>query len=68
MNDNRSVKPVVIGVVVAAAVIAAFILGRVGPFEDEGPAERLGQQIDKAAKEFKEGVERMEEGAPSPGN
>lgn len=68
MNDKGSMKPVAIGAAVAAAVIAAFILGRVGPFEQEGPAERVGEQIDQAAEELKEGVENMEENAGSSGN
>lgn len=67
MNDNGSMKPIAIGAVVAAVVIAAFILGQVGPFEQEGPAERVGEQIDQAAEELQEGVENIEEGAGSSG-
>lgn len=69
MNDRNSLKPIVIGGIVAALVIGAFILGLTNPFDDtEGPAERIGEKVDEAAQEMKEGMEKLEEGAKESGN
>ena len=68
MSARNSLKPIVIGGIVAALVIGAFILGRTDPFDSEGPAEQLGEKVDEAAQEMKEGVEKLEEGAGQSGN
>ena len=67
MSERNSLKPVMIGAIVAALVIGAFILGQTDPFQSQGPAERLGEQVDEAAQEMKEGVEKLEEGAGNSG-
>lgn len=67
MNQRNSLKPIVIGGIVAALVIGAFILGQSNVFESQGPAERLGEKIDKAAQEMKEGVGQMKDGAEGSG-
>ena len=60
-------RPVIIGAIVAALVVGAFVLGRMEPFESEGPAERLGEEMDEAAQEMKEGIEELEEGSDGSG-
>lgn len=42
-------KPVVIGVIVAAAIVAAFVIGTMLEDETDGPLEQLGETIDKKA-------------------
>ena len=42
-------KPIVIGGIVAAAVIIAFIVGMSLEDKADGPIEKLGESIDKAA-------------------
>ncbi|WP_375593330.1 hypothetical protein ABWI00_14880 [Algihabitans albus] len=55
-------RPVVIGGLVAAAVIAAFVIGLLVAEEDKGPLERAGERLDEAVDEAGEGLERgMEE-------
>ena len=55
-------RPVVIGGLVAAAVIAAFVTGLLVAEEDKGPLERAGERLDEAVDEAGEGLERgMEE-------
>lgn len=41
-------KPVAMGLVVAVAVIGAFVLGQTVFAPDPGPAEELGREIDEA--------------------
>lgn len=60
-------RPVIIGGIVAALAIGAFILGRMEPFQSEGPAEQLGEKVDQAAEEMKESVEELEEGSGNSG-
>ena len=55
-------RPVVIGGLVAAAVIAAFVIGLLVAEDDKGPLERAGERLDEAVDEAGEGLERgMEE-------
>ena len=55
-------RPVVTGGLVAAAVIAAFVIGLLVAEEDKGPLERAGERLDEAVDEAGEGLERgMEE-------
>ncbi|MGP1256919.1 MAG: hypothetical protein ACTS10_21055 [Kiloniellales bacterium] len=55
-------RPVVIGGLVAAAIIAAFVIGLLIAEEDKGPLERAGERIDEAVEDAGEGLERgMEE-------
>lgn len=42
-------KPVTLGIVVAAVVILAFVAGTQIEWRQDGPAEELGEAIDKAA-------------------
>lgn len=58
--NNQSMKPILIGAVVAAAIIGAFFLGQQGLVERDGPAERVGEQLDKMADELKDSVEDIE--------
>ena len=41
-------KPVVLGLVVAVAVIGAFVLGQTVLAPEPGPAEEVGREIDEA--------------------
>lgn len=63
MSNGNSMKPVLIGAIVAALVIGAFVLRQTRPFESEGPVERLGEKLDQAAEAMKEGVNELQEGA-----
>ena len=55
--SDKSTKPIVIGVAVAAAVIGAFFIGRqVYQEQNQGPAERFGEALDNAAKELEGAV------------
>jgi regulator of protease activity HflC (stomatin/prohibitin superfamily) len=55
--SEKSMKPVIIGVAVAAAIIVAFFAGReVYQEQNAGPAERLGEALDKAAKDIEGAV------------
>lgn len=56
MDGNNALKPIIIGGIVAVLVIGAFILGQNQAFEPAGPAEKLGETLDKAAKELEEKV------------
>lgn len=58
MQNRDSVNPVVIGGFVAALVIGAFAVGYTMSEEPAGPAEELGQSLDKAAQELKDGIEK----------
>jgi hypothetical protein len=42
-------RPVTIGTIVAALVIAAFVIGTYVNESNEGPAEEIGESIDNAA-------------------
>lgn len=42
-------KPVALGLIVAAFVVAAFVLGGVFAERSDGPAEDLGEKIDNVA-------------------
>lgn len=39
-------KPVMIGAIVAAAIVAAFAIGMIMDEETDGPIEQLGETID----------------------
>lgn len=41
-------RPIVMGLVVAVAVIGAFVLGQTVFAPEPGPAEEVGQEIDEA--------------------
>lgn len=58
--NNQSMKPILIGTVVAAAIIGAFVLGQNGIGESDGPAERVGEKLDNMANELKDSVEELE--------
>ncbi|WP_119169387.1 hypothetical protein [Algihabitans albus] len=55
-------RPVIIGGLVAAAVIAAFVVGLLVAEEDKGPLERAGERIDEAVEGAAEELERGAEG------
>jgi hypothetical protein len=40
-------RNVIIGILVAAAIVAAFYFGFVAEDEQDGPAEKIGESIDK---------------------
>lgn len=67
-EQKSSMRPVVIGGIVAVLVIAAFVFGQSVVDEPDGPAEKLGEQIDKAAGELKEGAEEVREGLENAAN
>lgn len=51
-------RPVIIGGLAAAAVIAAFVIGLRVAEEDKGPLERAGERIDEAVEGVAEELER----------
>ena len=58
MKGDNSMKAVVIGAIVAVLVIGAYVVGQGGlDVEQDGPAEQIGEALDKAADEIKEGAE-----------
>jgi len=70
MSNQSSSNAVLIGGVVAALIIGAFIVGYTVELDSEGPAENLGASIDNAAGEISQGlkeagkeVEKAAEGA-----
>lgn len=67
MNAQNSWKPILIGGLVAALVIGGFILGRMDAFHSEGPAQRLGQKVDQAAKQMKQSVDQLQQDAGKSG-
>ena len=51
-------KPIIIGAIVAALIVLAFLFGRgVIGVEEPGPAEKLGKALDDAASEVKKSAE-----------
>ena len=47
-------KPVILGAVVAVAVMIAFVLGeQMDDLDEPGPEQSLGQAIDKATQDIK---------------
>lgn len=58
---NNTMKPVLVGAVVAGLIIGAFFLGRSQIVEDQGPAERLGEAIDQTAKDLKESTDKLDQ-------
>lgn len=57
-------RPVMIGGLVAAAIVAAFVIGLLVAEEDKGPLERAGERIDEAvegaAEELERGAEELQ--------
>ncbi|WP_421708231.1 hypothetical protein [Algihabitans sp.] len=57
-------RPVLIGGLAAAAIVAAFVIGLLVAEEDKGPLERAGERIDEAvegaAEELERGAEELQ--------
>jgi hypothetical protein len=53
-------KPVLIGIFVAVAIIAAFYVGMTFQ-EDEGPLQEAGQALDQAGEELQQTAEEAQQ-------
>ncbi len=53
-------RPLLIGGLVAVAILAAFFVGMSLTEEQDGPAEQVGESLDQAAEELEEGVENAQ--------
>lgn len=42
-----------------AAICGVFLIGLAGCQEEEGPAEKAGKEIDKAASQFGDSLEKL---------
>lgn len=56
-------KPVVTGVLVAAAIIVAFIAGTQIQFREQTPAEAFGEAVEEFAEEVEQAGDEAEQAA-----
>ncbi|MFO7856334.1 MAG: DUF6479 family protein [Paracoccaceae bacterium] len=56
-------KPVVTGIIVAAAIIVAFVAGMQIEFRQQTPAEAFGEAVEEIAEEAEQAADEAEEAA-----